>query len=526
MSVLKTQDELFLLYQIITEDKGKPLNHWEITALLETYGLRDIDAKNEYGFENLFEMAKSLVPFIDQKEDYKLHSIQSYTETNVVKRTISNYIRGMAFSLPMLIQIIFTLAVGYAIWSSMHADMERATAISLGTFAALIITGGSAQAIGRKGLFYLKLEESILARNVSLLLYGFGLVLIVLLLLFLALVNFFFEIYPADMFIVAATYYLLLSVFFLSLSIFYMFEDYLSIVALTFTGLLFVYIFHTMVHLTLPMSQIFGLIFLNILVITIAVFKLLRLKDDNSSAEGSTLPKPSILFYSLLPYYSYGSFYFTFLVMDRIVAWSAQSSTNPYVVWFNVHYELGLDWALIALIFLMGITEVSIAEFMYRVNDRVVKIRFDHADEFTREIYTFFKKFNLYFIFFSMAVIIMTYYLIYGLYVHYHIALLENFLQQPTLFIFFVASFSYFLLVNSLMNILFMFSLSRHHIPVKSVGYALFGNFFIGIILSRAFGYEYAVFGLLAGSLILWVMTYRSIRSMFKNLDYYYYSAY
>ncbi len=526
MSVKKSREELFELYQNITKGKGKPLNHWEITALLETYGLRDIDAEKEYGYQDLFEMAKELVPFIDERDDYKLRSIQSIKESGIFKRSLHNYIKGLAFSLPMLVQIIFTLAVGYAIWSSMHSDLERATAISLGTFAALIVTGGSAQAIGRKGLFYLKLDEFTLARNVSLVLYAVGVLLVILLLLFLTFVNFFFDVYPAAMFGVAATYYLLLSLFFLSLSIFYMFEDYLSIVVLTFLGLFFVYILHSLMHFSLPMSQIFGLIGLNIIVMSAALLKLLRLKDKNSSAEGSILPKPSILFYSLLPYYSYGLFYFTFLVIDRIVAWSAQSATNPYVIWFNVQYELGLDWALIALIFLMGITEVSIAEFMYRVNDRVTKVSFDNVEKFTEEIYAFFKKFNLFFTLFSLAIVIGTYFFIYGLYITYHIEFLENFLQQPTMYIFFVASLSYFLLVNSLMNILFMFSLSRHHIPVKSVGYALFGNFFIGIILSRAFGYEYAVFGLLAGSIILWVMTYRSIKEMFKRLDYYYYSAY
>jgi hypothetical protein len=71
-----------------------------------------------------------------------------------------------------------------------------------------------------------------------------------------------------------------------------------------------------------------------------------------------------------------------------------------------------------------------------------------------------------------------------------------------------------------------MFSLSRHHTPVKSIGYGLFVNIFVGLILSRAFGYEYAVFGLLAGSLVLWFVTFTEVKTMFKNLDYYYYSAY
>jgi hypothetical protein len=70
-----------------------------------------------------------------------------------------------------------------------------------------------------------------------------------------------------------------------------------------------------------------------------------------------------------------------------------------------------------------------------------------------------------------------------------------------------------------------MFSLSRHHTPVKSIAYGLFVNVFVGLILSRVFGYEYAVFGLLSGSLVLWFITFKEVKMMFKNLDYYY-SAY
>ena len=524
--MLKSKEELLELYNIITKDKGKPLDHWEITALLETYGLRDVDALNEYGVENLFELADYLVPFINTRDDYKLHSIQTIHESNIYKRVFSNYIKGLAFSVPMLIQIISTLAVGYALWSSIHASNASATAVSLGTFAALVVTGGSVQAIGRKGLFYYKMGENVLTKNVTLLLYGIGVALIVFFLLFMSVVNFFFNIYPLDLYLMSMGYYLLLALFFLTLSIFYIFEDYLSIVLVTFAGLLFVYLFRTVFHNSLVSSQMYGLIMLNIFVMFVAFVKLLRLKDKNGSAEGANLPKASILFYSLLPYYGYGLFYFSFLIVDRIIAWSADVAHNPYIVWFNVSYELGLDWALISLVLMMGITEVSIAEFMYRLNDRVVKRSFLEAEAFSKEIYQFFKKFNIAFMLFSILVILATFFFMYYLHVNLRIEFVENFIRQPTIAIFIIASIAYFLLVNSLMNILLMFSLSRHHVPVKAVGYGLFVNIFVGMILSRAFGYEYAVVGLLLGSLVLWIVVFREIMAMFKNLDYYYYSAY
>jgi hypothetical protein len=71
-----------------------------------------------------------------------------------------------------------------------------------------------------------------------------------------------------------------------------------------------------------------------------------------------------------------------------------------------------------------------------------------------------------------------------------------------------------------------MFSLSRHEVPVKYIRIAVIADIVLGIILSRAFGYPYAVLGLLAGSIIFWYGTFTFTRNMFKHLDYYYYSAY
>jgi len=526
MPIKKSKEELEHLYNVITDGKGKPIDHWEITALLETYGLRDIDAQEEFGVENLFVLAEHLLEFVDKKQDYKVKSIQTIKETNMLKRIVQNYIKGLAFSLPMLVQIVFTVVVGYALWSSMNASSERATAISLGTFAALIITGGSAQAIGRKGLFYLKLGEQVLAKNVSFVLLVVGLILIAILFVVLTVTNFFFTIFSMDIYLTAISYYVLLAIFFLMLSIFYVFEDYLSIVLLTFLGLVFVYIFHTVLLYPLASAQIYGLILLNIFVGIVVYRKLTRLEDKTRSTEGANLPRPSILFYSLLPYYAYGTFYFAFLIVDRMVAWSADAAQHPFVIWFNVSYELGLDWALIALILMMGVTEVSIAEFLYKINNRVTQVAYKDASEFSKEIYAFFKKFNFFFILFSLSSMIGAFLFIYLLNKMLHLEFLATFLQQPTLMIFIVAAVAYFFLVNSLMNILFMFSLSRHHTPVQSIGIAFVVDLFVGLILSRAFGYEYASFGLLSGAIVLWWITFKEVKTMFKNLDYYYYSAY
>ena len=120
-----------------------------------------------YGFENVFEMGKYLEKFKNIKT-YPNKPLATFEEVpNFYRRVIKNYIKGLAFAMPMLVQIFFTLVVGYAIWSGMDMGKTKATVIALGTFLSLLITGGSAQAIGRKGLFYIKQNQFILASNVT-----------------------------------------------------------------------------------------------------------------------------------------------------------------------------------------------------------------------------------------------------------------------------------------------------------------------------------------------------------------------
>ncbi len=515
------------LYFQITENKGKPIDFYEITALLETNGLRDIDAKEIYNEENLFELAKKLFNFVEEKEDYKEKKIivLEEIEKNTVKRYLKNYLRGLAFALPMLVQIIATLLLGYAIWSSLELTLEDATAISIGTLTALIVSGGPAQAIGRKGLFYLKFKEYILARNVTVLIYSISFVIILLLSLFAIVFNFIFSVFPPHFFYLALAFFVELSIFFLTLSIFYMFESYGIIVFVTFLGMLLVYFFYRLMKVSLPLAQEYALFFLDIATIVIAGIKLYKLKDKNISTEGDILPKPSALFYSLYPYFLYGFFYFSFLVMDRFIAWSAGEQT-PYFIWFIVPYELGLDWALIVLVFMMGVTEISIFEFMYKINVNITQISYKDVDKFNAMVYNHYKRFNIFYFLYAFFIFLLTFLAVYIPDKLFNLYFLKAFLRQPTISVFFVSAIAYILLVNSLMNILFMFSLSRHEISVKYIRIAVFADIILGIILSRAFGYPFAVVGLLVGSIIFWYGTFNFTKNMFKNLDYFYYSAY
>jgi len=522
----RSDQDLKELYDNITKDKGKPLDHWEIAALLEVYGIRDIDAHNDYGFENVFDMAKYLTKFIETKE-YPTKSLVLWEELpSFTVRIFKNYTRGLAFAMPMFVQIFFTISIGYAIWSGMNMDKTKATVIALGTFLALIVTGASAQAIGRKGLFYLKQHEMILASNVTKVLFNTGIVLVLSIGIILIIFNFFFDVLPPYYFFIMIMFYFLLSFLFLNISIYYMFEEYTKILYFFLFGIVLVYIAHSLLKIKLPEAQFVALVILDTILSLFAYKKIRDLKRKNTESEGEGTPRASILFYSLIPFYLYGFLYFVFLVTDRIVAWSSNVTAKPYFIWFDVPYELGLDWALVALVLLMGLTEISIHEFMYRINDKIIEYKYIDYEKFNNEIFSFFKKFNLVYLILSIIIIFVVYFTVFIAFKFFNFTYIANFFSSYTPFVYWVAAISYAFMVNGLMNVLFIFSFSRQNFSVKAILIATFANIIIGMILSRMFGLEYAVIGLFVGSVLFWTLSFNYTVNMLKKLEFYYYSSF
>ena len=520
------EKELRVLYDEITKERGKPLDFWEIAALLEVYGIRDVDARQEYGFADVFEMAKYLMHYRNSKT-YPAKALVEFEELPPFRlRALRNYLKGLAFAMPMFVQIFFTLTIGYAIWSGIEMDQMKATVIAVGTFLALIVTGASVQAIGRKGLFYLKQNEVILASNITKVLLYVGYVFVALVGVVLILFNLFFEVLPGYYFFVLITFYFLLSILFLHISIYYMFEDYNTIILYFLAGVLIVYIVHGILKVGLPEAQFVTLVLLDAILVFLSYKRINDLKKRDLQAEGEFLPRASILFYSLIPFYLYGMFYFLFLATDRMVAWSANVEGKPYFIWFNVPYELGLDWALIALVLLMGFTEVSIYEFMYRINEMVTRYRFDEYRKFNAGVYRFFKNFNIVYLISSAAIILFTYYAIYYVNETTQNEIAKNFFNGFTPFIYWVAAIAYAFLVNGLTNVLLLFSLSRQEFSLRAIAFATGVNLVLGVILSRMFELEYAVFGLLAGSVVFWLYSFRFTLKMLKKLEFYYYSSF
>jgi len=517
------REEEARLLETVTSGKGKPLNRWELTALLETNGLRDVDARQEWQEPDLFSLPQRLFRHLEGMTfSAKSREVEKIP---LALRILKNYLKGTMFALPMMIQIVSMLVVGFGIWSYVNFSLRQATAIAAGTLIALSITGGISQIIGRKGLYYLKMDELVLASKVTKRLYLLGVIQVIVLGLVSLLLNWYFRLFPSDMILLYLMYCCLLSFVFLSFAIFYMFENFGTIALLVLGGIICVYLCFAVFRIPIFTSQALGMILL-ILVSNLLIAVKLRRIERKSFSEGIILPNSASLFYSLYPYFIFGTAYFLFIIMDRLLAWTTGREFLPYFFWFNYPYEVGVDWALIPLVFTLSLVEVFIHELGYLAFDRICRVKAAEVRAFNNYFV------RIYFVaavsFAVVGIVSISVASMFPLLLKRlgYAQFLQPFYNPTDIFVFSNASVGYVLLSWSLLNCIIFFSYSRPEFALKSIGLAVTANVLTGYIFSRSIDYYYSVVGLLVGSIVFAaVSTYFALR-LFRNYDYYYYSSY
>ena len=514
--------ELRLLRQV-TSGMGRPQDLWEMSALLETCGLRDLDARRDWGEADIFALAARLFKRVDEL-DY-LQAEKKETRATLVVRVVKNYLKGAVFALPMLLQIISMTVIGFGLWSYVDFSLRQASAISLGTLLALAITGGVSQVIGRKGLYFLKMEQELLAVEVTRRLFLAGVILIAGSGVLSYFINCYFRLYPADMYQLFICYYLLLSLVFLSFAIFYMFEAFTTIALLVLFGMLSTYLCFTVLRIGIVYSQYLSLS-LMLLVAILCIVLRMRAIQRRTRSEGHLLPSAASLCYSLYPYFVFGTGYFLFIIMDRVLAWTTGKQFLPYFFWFNYPYEVGVDWALIPLIFTLALVEVFIYELGNMAFQRISRVPAGEVADFNAHFLRLYQQGGLVFAvfgFFAIVVSLLFPYIIetlgYGNY-------MAAFFTPIHLWVFLAASVAYVLLSWSLLNCITFFSYSRPEFALKSLGPALLTDFLVGYLCSRSFDYYYSVLGLLLGSIVFAGLSTFYGRRFFKKYDYYFYSTF
>ena len=508
---------------------GIPKDHWELAAQLEVMGIRDADARSEYGARDVFDLAARIYADF---QNGRLRWVVEPDDPEYVaplRRFLRNYLTGLTFSLPMALQAVTMLVWGYGVWGAIDMDLRTGSAIALGFIASYVVTGGFMQTIVRRGLFYLYQQEEWLARWTALRAWSISLRVALLLLVPALALNALFSIMPWSIVLTAAAYYVALSVLWLNWALLYLVRKTWMFLLTTAVALAVVLFAAKVLGATPIAANAIGLIVADALSFALALRNLNNVARASARPAVVNPPRLTVLVYSTSKFFLYGLLYNSFLFADRVLAWTSATGREdfpPYAFWLNVRYELGMDLALVVVMLLSGIVEHATQRFSEQLIPREKRVKSFEAARFIEASRAEYRRRVV-----SLAgasVIAL------GAAVAVALALREMpslpihgaLLTATVTRVFVVAAVAYVIFMFALQNILMLLTLSRVELVVRAVAIALAVNVAVGFVCSRAIHYSAAVFGLLAGAVTLALLTSRAMREVLGDLDYHYYAAY
>ncbi len=531
---LSREERFEALTDKVHELVRNPLSTWAVAATIESLGIRDVDARTDYGFDSVFDLADAVFSTIKkriredsgspEKEEVKLGSA-----SESILMFFRHYSKGMLFSIPMISQIAAILIFEYALWAWFEFNVAQATMVALGTIAAFIVTGGFIQVFGRLISKYIGEENYYLTWKSAQRILKLAIPSVVGIGLLFLLINLLLPFYPQRMILIAFVYYLFISGMLLSAAILFASEQRAIIIAAILAGTAMVIFGMEVLDLGIYISQWVGILSVTIILwVYIYLYFQFKIRSNRQQLFKQSLPGSEVSYYNNYRYFIYGLCYFSFLFIDRLMAWSAGVPPPPYLIWFNTPYELGMDWALITLVLTVAVLEFSIHLFSKRLIPAQKRAPITGMKFFNRYFSRLYLLQVLLFLIVSVISILVTYYGVLSLRVFENdIPEIRDFFANPITFkVFWMGSIGYVFLIYGLMNSLFFFTMNRPEFVVYSIIPALIMNFVVGYLSSRLIGFEYATIGLISGSVVFAVISGITAIRFFKHLDYFYYSAY
>lgn len=531
-------DKVEELISRVSETIGDPVNLWAVAATIESMGIREADVRNDYGFEGIRTLSHTVYEALksrekESRENQKVPEIPWWVPIKSAVRRIGlffNYYKyGLMYILPMLTQVVALFVFKYSLWAYLYFNVAQATIVAIGTMMGFIITGGFVQVIGRVVSFYVGMGNYMLARKISNNFIKWGILTLFGIALLIFGFNILIPFYPQSMLILSMIYGIMIGVLILIGAILYALRQTFVISASIIVGTALVIFNVDYLHLDVYLSQWLGigLAVLLMLVYTRFYFNI-KIHTMNKELLAAVLPRFEVTYYENYRYFLYGLGYFLFLFMDRILAWSAGPPPPPYIIWFNTPYELGMDWALLSLILTVGVLEYSINSFSRLLIPKQKGIFINQVQKFNNYFFSYYIRQLALLIGVGTLSIVAAYYgVMYLKPLGAKYELINDFFSSTITFkVFWIASIGYLLLSIGLMHTLFFFTLARPRYVIYSMIIAILVNFFIGYILSRTIHYYDAVYGLVAGSIVFAVVSGIVAIRFFRQMDYYYYSAY
>ncbi|HEY9117252.1 MAG TPA: hypothetical protein VIN11_05465, partial [Roseivirga sp.] len=345
----------------VYEKLGKPVNVNVVRAMLESMSIRTIDAQQEYGIDDLQDLAKVIFAQISDpiflrknpsqlpvNEQFKaeLTSASDYLKIKT-KYFFYYYPLGLLHGVPVFLQIATIILFGYSMWTYTGFNQLQSTAVVLGVIFGLIGTGGFVQVIGRQVSHYWFSNDFHMARKSTLMVIRDGLVFMGILSILALILNFFASFYPYQFLWLVYAYAFSIGVLLLLSAVFHPLKQrwVITITFVVAAGLsLYLHLYTSIgTYYTHWIGIWIANLIMGIYLILFFNRKVKRTKEFNRATSKSVA-----MVYRNYRYFFYGFVFFIFIFTDRFLAWSTlNEGTIPYIIYYEKNYEIGMDIAIL-----------------------------------------------------------------------------------------------------------------------------------------------------------------------------------
>lgn len=510
---------------------GYPVDTYAIVAVLETYGLRDVDARERFGAENVFDLADELfAEFRVRAKRYPhIPAAAETTGLSALQKFLLHYARGLFSNAPWALQIVSLLLFGYAFGIYAKFDGKQVTVAGVGMMLSFLVSGGFVQALGRMASFYNGQHSYALTRQAYYRIWTLGVTAMLVSAFLLDGINWLVPLFPEDFLMIGLAYYVCCGVMSLSLTLFYTLNKHAGLLVSTLAGVCVMILVMEFTPLSIYVAHWTGFLVTSAVGFTWIHFILKKLTGTMSKQQRNVrLPRLAALVPSVAPYFLAGSLYFAYLLTDRLVSWSLTPDGISLKLWIHAGYEILVLWAFGAFSLMLPLLEFIGDDFSSRIQRTQERFGIRSRREHNN---TFVDRYMQYWLMVvGMAILVgCCVYAVYGLTrTTATDAIFQHVLNTtPTLArqVIVCGIIGYSLMVWGLMNNIILYTLSRPFDAVRAFLWAIAANAVLGFWLTRSFGYWYSVVGMAFGALIFAAITTRAVLRALRQMDYSCYAA-
>jgi hypothetical protein len=519
-----TKPQLLVFVQSII---GHPIDVYAIVAVLETYGLRDLDARERFGASDVFGLADEL--FAEARAKAKRYPYIPPVEDVPQQRGrfVLEYARGLLSNAPWALQIASLLMFGYAFGVYAKFDGTAVTVAGVGMMLSFFVSGGFVQALGRMASFYNGQYSYALTRQMYYRVWLIGAGAVLLSALVLDGVNWFVPLFPEESLAIGLMYYVCCGLMSLSLTLFYTLDKHIGLFFSTLAGVVAMILIMEFTPLSVYVAHWTGFLVTSAVGFVWLHLLLKKLTERMSKQQRNVhLPRFAALAPSVLPYFFAGSLYFGFLLVDRLMSWSLVPEDIHLTLWIHAGYEMLIIWAFVAFSLMLPLLEYIGRDFVKLAQQ--TQSRFAVTEQAAHNK-VFFDRYMQYWLMLAVAGIIT------GLLTYFGYEFTQGSASSVSVLtsaspllarqVLICGIVGYMLLAWGLVNVIILNTLSRPWDSVRAYLWAISLNIAFGYWLSRSYGYWFSIVGMTLGALVFALLTMVSVVRVLRQMDYRYYAS-